>query len=156
MDDQDIAARSTRDLLADAAAEQALEKAGFAGADDYQLGLTPLGGVDKLLRRLAGDASKFDLQVGVGEESLHPPAMLFPQLLIPLDNLTGVAGRIGSVRHQTERPWSADLCERLRRGDADDHNLGGEGARILGRAPEGFFGGRRSVIANDDRFSRAG
>src|SRR5919198_6701952 len=113
MDDEDVAAGSTRDVLADAAAEQPLEKAGFAGADDDQVGLTLLGGVDQLLRRLAGDASEFDLQVGVGEESLHPPAMLFPQLLVPLDNLTAVAGRIGDVRHQAERPASADLCERL-------------------------------------------
>src|SRR5919108_5577383 len=75
MDDQDVAARATCDVLADAAAKQPLEKARFAGADDDQLGLTLLGGADKLLRRLAGDAGEFDLQVGVGEESLHPLAM---------------------------------------------------------------------------------
>src|SRR5919197_4192425 len=155
MDDQHVAARSTRDVLADAAAEQPLEKARFAGADDNQLGLTLLGGVDKLLRRLAGYANKFDLQVGVGEESLHPLAVLFPQLLVPLDNLIGVACRIGVVRHQPERPGSADLCERLWRGDADDHHLRGEGAPVLGRALEGVFGGRRSVIADDDRLLRA-
>ena len=43
MDDQDVAARLTRDVLADAAAEQPLEKARFARADDDQPGLTVLG-----------------------------------------------------------------------------------------------------------------
>jgi hypothetical protein len=155
MDDQDVAARSTRDVLADAAAEQPLEKAGFAGADDDQLGLMLFGGVDKLLRRLAGYASEVDLQVGVGEESLHPLAVLFPQLLVPLDNLTGVAGRIGVVGPQTERAGSAGRGERLWRDDTDDHHLRGEGARVIGCAPEGVFGGRRSVIADDDRLLRA-
>src|SRR5919201_6467237 len=155
MDDQDVAARSTRDVLADATAEQPLEKAGFAGADDDQLGLMLFGGVDKLLRWLACYASEFDLQVGVGEQSLHALAMLFPQLLVPLDNLTGVAGRIGVVGPQTERAGSAGLDERLWRGDADDHHLGDEGARVLGCAPEGVLGGRRSVIADDDRLLRA-
>jgi hypothetical protein len=155
MDDQDVAARSTRDVLADAAAEQPLEKAGFAGTDDDQLGLTLLGGVDKLLRRLAGYASEFDLQVSFGKESLHPPSVLFPQLLVPLDNLTGIAGRIGEVRQKTERAGSTDFCERLWGGDADDHHLRGKGAGVLGCAAEGVFGGLRSVIADDDRPLRA-
>src|SRR5690242_9851361 len=103
-----------------AAAEQPLEKAGFAGADDDQFNLTLLGDVDQLLGRLASYASELDLQVGVSEESLHPLAVLFPQLLVLLANLIGVADRIGGVRHQTERPGSAELGERLRRGDADD------------------------------------
>src|ERR671930_1305380 len=154
MDDEDVAARSTRDVLADAPAEQPLEKAGFAGADDDQLGLMLFGGVDKLLRRLAGYASEVDLQVGVGEESLHPLAVLFPQLLVPLDNLTGVAGRIGVVGPQTERAGSAGLGERLWRDDTDDHHLRGEGACVLSCTPEGVLGGRRSVIADDDRLLR--
>ena len=155
MDDQDVAVRSTRYVLADAAAEQPLEKAGFAGADDDQLGLTLFGGVDKLLRRLTGDAGEFDLQVGVGEQCLHALAMLFPQLLVALHHLIGVAGRICGVRHQTERARYADLCERLWRSDADDHHLRGEGARVLGRAPEGVLGGRRPVVADDDRLLRS-
>ena len=87
MDDQDVAARLTRDVLADAAAEQPLEKARFAGADDDQPGLTVLGGVDKLLRRLPGDASEFDLQVSVGEEKPAPARDVVPTAARPASQL---------------------------------------------------------------------
>jgi hypothetical protein len=86
MDDQDVPARPTRDVLADAAAEQPLEKAWFAGADDDQLGLLVLGSVQKLLRGRPRYASEFDLQANLGEQRVHPLAMLFPQLLVPLDS----------------------------------------------------------------------
>ena len=155
MDDQDVAARAPRDVLADAAAEQPLEKARVAGANDDQLGLTLPGCVDKLLRRLAGYASEFDLQVSVGKQRVYALAMLFPQPLVPLDNLIAVANRIRGIWHETERSGSANLCERLWRSDANDHHLCREGARVLGRASEGELGGRRSVIANDDRLWRA-
>ena len=78
MHDQNVAAGAPRDVLADAAAEEPLEKARFAGADDDQLRLMLLGGVDELLRRLPGYAGEFNFQIGVGEQCLHPPAMLVP------------------------------------------------------------------------------
>ena len=71
MHDQNVAAGATRDVLADAPAEQPLEETRLPGADDDQRGLMLLGGINKLLRRLAGHAGEFDLQVGVGEQSLH-------------------------------------------------------------------------------------
>src|SRR5438874_7751458 len=103
MDDQDVATRATRDVLADAAAEQPLEKAWFAGAHDDQLGLLVLGSVEKLLRGLPRYASEFDLEANVGEQRVHPLAMLFPQLLVSLDSLAS-ADRVGAVRHQAECP----------------------------------------------------
>jgi len=60
MDDQDVAVRPSGDALADAAAEQPLEEAGFAGADDDQVGVLLLGELDDLLVGNADDAGKLD------------------------------------------------------------------------------------------------
>src|SRR5947208_10683165 len=80
MDDEHVAARATGDVLADASAEQPLEKAWLPGADNDQLGGMLLGCVDQLLRRLARDARELDPQVRIREQDSHPFAMLRPQL----------------------------------------------------------------------------
>ena len=79
--------------------------------------------------------------------------MLCPQLLVPLSGLLDSL-RIDVVRQQAKSSRSADVCQRLRRGDADDRHPGGEDAREFGGALEGLLGRNRSVIADNDRFRR--
>src|SRR5919198_3241102 len=109
MDDEHVAGCVTRDVLADAAAEQALEKSGFARTDDDQLCLPALSGVDELLRRVPGYPGELDVQVSVGEQRLDPLAMLFPELLVALGPSTELLRRIAVVRHQAERTGNADV-----------------------------------------------
>jgi hypothetical protein len=122
------------DALADASAEQPLEKAGLACTHDDQIGLVLLGSFDELLRRRPGYAGKFDGQVSVAEDRPHSLSMLLPELLVPLDDLTWLCRWICGVGHQPERSGRADICKRLWRGDADDYHPGCEGARVLGCA----------------------
>ncbi len=97
MDDEHVAARPKSDVLADAAAEQPLEKNRLPGSDDDSVGVTLLGGVDQPLHRFAGDAGEFDVQVGVGDHRSHPFAMLLPELLVPLGRFAEFLSRIGVV-----------------------------------------------------------
>src|SRR5207247_10899669 len=82
VDDQDIAMRAPRHVLADAATERPLDEAGLAGADDNQIGLLLLGKLDDLFGGVTENPCEVDRDSGACEERLHTLAVLLPERFV--------------------------------------------------------------------------
>ena len=138
--------RASRDSLADAAAEQPVDKARLTRSDNDQIGVVIIGGSDDGLRRLTDDANEFGREVETGEKRLHTLAMLLQERLIDPAELVVI---LQVVRHQAEgsaiRHWYG------RRRDTDDDHLRVECSRELAGACQRVLGGRGPVVAGEDR-----
>jgi hypothetical protein len=149
MDDEDVAACSSRDALADTAAEQPVEEARLACTDHDQVGVALLGDLDDLRRGSSDDSGELVRDARLGEERLDPLAVALPELLVRLHAELGVAEVI-----RGEPEATGHRLERSRCGDVGDHHARPEGLRKLGGARQRTLRRSGAVVADDDRLHR--